>query len=199
MRLVNRFCFAVLASLALVGPAQGARDPGAPAAWPGGTAVVTYTTEQALAAALDRHPARVVRRVPSLRVAALRPPHELERYARALDAEPGIVRVERAATRRPLVEPALAFAAPAAPFQWQYAAVHADLVPPEIAAAAAGVTIAVIDTGADVTAPDLEAKAPLTYSVRSRSADVADPNGHGTFVAALAAGSSTNGDRKSVV
>jgi subtilisin family serine protease len=56
------------------------------------------------------------------------------------------------------------------------------------------VTIAVIDTGADVTAPDLGAKAPLTYSVRSRAADVADANGHGTFVAALAAGSSTNGD-----
>src|SRR6185503_12092138 len=53
---------------------------------------------------------------------------------------------------------------------------------------------AVIDTGADVTAPDLGAKAPLTYSIRSRSADVADANGHGTFVAALAAGSSTNGD-----
>ena len=194
MRLVNRLCLAVLASLALVGSGLGARDPGTPAAWPGGTAVVTYDNEQALAAALERHPAQVVRRVPSLRVVALRPSGSLERFARVLGAEPGIVRVERAAARRSLVEPALAFAAPAAPFQWQYAAVRADVVPPEVAAAAAGVTIAVIDTGADLTAPDLGAKTPVTYSVRSRAADVADANGHGTFVAALAAGSSTNGD-----
>jgi subtilisin family serine protease len=156
--------------------------------------VVTYESERALAAALERYPAQVVRRLPSLHVAALRPSGNLERYARILGAEPGILRVERPAARRSLVEPALAFAAPAAPFQWQYSGIRADFVPPEVAAAAAGVTIAVIDTGADLTAPDLAAKAPLTYSVRSRTADVVDANGHGTFVAALAAGSSTNGD-----
>ena len=60
--------------------------------------------------------------------------------------------------------------------------------------ATAGITIAVIDTGADLAAPDLAAKAPLTYNVRARSTAVSDPNGHGTFVASLAAGSSSNGD-----
>jgi hypothetical protein len=60
MRLVTRFCVAVLAGLVLVGSAMGARDPGASAAWPSGTAVVSYESEQALTAALDRLPARVI-------------------------------------------------------------------------------------------------------------------------------------------
>ena len=84
---------------------------------------------------------------------------------------------------------------PGLPYQWQYSAVHADQVPAAVAQAAAGFTIAVIDTGADLGAPDLSAKTPQTYSVRKRLADVPDANGHGTFVAALAAGSSTNGQR----
>lgn len=194
MRLVNRFCFAVLAGLVLVGSALGARDPGASAAWPSGTAVVSYESEQALAAALDRHPARVVRRIGALRVAALLPQGSVERYARLVGAEPGIVRVERAATRVSRAEPALFSPQPGLPYQWQYSAVHADQVPAAVAQAAAGLTIAVIDTGADLGAPDLSAKAPQTFSIRKRLADVPDANGHGTFVAALAAGSSSNGD-----
>ena len=193
MRLVNRFGPAVLATLAFAGSALGAQDPGAPAAWPSGTAVVSYESEQALTAALDRHPAAIVRRVPALRVAALRPAGDVARFAARLDAEPGISRVERAAARRSLVEPALASVS-TAPFQWQYAAVHADQVPNSVSQAAAGITIAVVDTGADLDAPDLAAKSPRSYSVRTRSAQVSDANGHGTFVAALAAGSSSNGD-----
>ena len=194
MRLVNRFCFAVLAGLVLVGSALGARDPGASAAWPSGTAVVSYESEQALTAALDRHPARVVRRIGALRVAALLPQGNVERYARLVGAEPGIVRVERTTMRVSRAEPALFSPQPGLPYQWQYSAVHADQVPAAVAQAAAGFTIAVIDTGADLGAPDLSAKAPQTFSVRKRLADVPDANGHGTFVAALAAGSSTNGD-----
>ena len=63
-----------------------------------------------------------------------------------------------------------------------------------MAHATAGITIAVIDTGADLAAPDLAAKTPLSYNVRALGAAVSDPNGHGTFVASLAAGSSSNGD-----
>ena len=192
MRLVN-FCFAVLAGLVLVGSALGAPDPGS-AAWPTGTAVVSYESERALAAALERQPARVARRIGSLRVVALRPQGNVERYARLIGAEPGIVRVERTATRVSRAEPALFSPQPGLPYQWQYSAVRADQVPAAVAQAAAGLTIAVIDTGADLSAPDLSAKAPQTYSIRKRLADVPDANGHGTFVAALAAGSSTNGD-----
>ncbi len=124
----------------------------------------------------------------------VRPRGDVERYAARLAAEPGIVGVERVAPRRSLVEPALVAAPAGVPLQWQYSAVHADQVPPEIAQAAAKLTIAVIDTGADLGAPDLAAKAPLVHSVRAGSPDVTDRNGHGTFVAALAAGSGSNGE-----
>ena len=194
MRLVKRWCLALPAILALAGSAVGAPDPGSATGAPTGTAVVSYESEQALAAALERHPAHVVRHVPALRIAAVRPHGGVEGFARRIAGEPGIARVERTAARRSLVEPALASLAPAVPFQWQYAAVRADQVPAAVAQAAAGYTIAVIDTGADLAAPDLGAKAPHAYSIRSRRADVSDSNGHGTFVAALAAGSSTNGD-----
>jgi subtilisin family serine protease len=194
LRLVNRVGCVALAALVLAGPVQAARDLRAGVAWPGGAAVVSYESEAALRAALERHPARVVRRVDALRVAALKPAGDVAAYAARIDAELGILRVERAASRRSLAEPALALDAASLPFQWQYAAIGADRVPADVVAAAAGITIAVVDTGADLTAPDLGAKQPHSYSLRRRDADVADANGHGTFVAALAAGSSTNGD-----
>ena len=194
MRLVKSWCLAMPAVLALAGSALGAPDPGASAAWPSGTAVVSYESEQALVAALERQPAQIVRRIRALDVSVVRPHGNVERFAAKIGAEPGILRVERAAARRSLVEPALASLTAAVPFQWQFAAVRADQIPATVAQAAAGFTIAVIDTGADLGAPDLGAKAPHTYSVRKRQADVTDGNGHGTFVAALAAGSSTNGD-----
>jgi subtilisin family serine protease len=194
LRLVNRIGIAVLAALALVGPVGAARDPQASVTWPGGTAVVTYESEAALRAALARQPAQVVRRIGALRVVALRPAGDVGAYAARIGAEPGIVRVERAAARRSHAEPALALDTTAVPFQWQYAAIGADRVPADVAAAAAGVTIAIVDTGADLTAPDLVAKQPQAYSIRRRTAEITDANGHGTFVSALAAGSSTNGD-----
>lgn len=182
------------AALAGAGSSTAAVDQGARTFWPNGSAVVTYSSERALARALLRRPATVVRRIPALRVVEVRPSGSVDRYAAALASEPGIKRVERVSLRRSLDEPALAPTPAGGPLQWQYAAVHADLVPGEIARAASGLTIAVIDTGADLTAPDLAAKAPAAYSVPARNADVADLNGHGTFVAALAAGSGSNGE-----
>jgi subtilisin family serine protease len=183
-------------AVALIGAGSGAAavEPGVRTAWPNGTAVVTYSGEKALAQALSHRPATIVRRIPALRIVEVRPRGSLDRYAAALASEPGITHVERASPRRSLAEPALVPAPPGGPFQWQYAAVHADLVPNEVAQAASGITIAVVDTGIDLTAPDLAAKSPATYSVRTDSADVTDLNGHGTFVAALAAGSASNGE-----
>ena len=66
-------------------------------------------------------------------------------------------------------------------------------VPDDALRAAASVKIGVIDSGADLNAPDVGDKAPGTWSVLSRSPNVRDVLGHGTFVSSLAAGSVTNG------
>ena len=49
------------------------------------------------------------------------------------------------------------------------------------------VTIAVVDTGANVRAPELATARIATYDVRTHGRDVSDPNGHGTKVASLIA------------
>ena len=193
MRLLLLIGGAVAAASLTAGAAVPAIDQAAAVtAWPGGSAVISYADEPALERALARHPAPVVRRLRALRVVEVRPGGDVNRYAARLAAEPGIVGVEPPEPRRSLDEPALVPTATGPPLEWQYSAVHADQVSPEIARAAARFTIAVIDTGADLRAPDLAAKSPLTYNVREHSADVTDLNGHGTFVAALAAGSGSN-------
>ncbi|MDQ3065681.1 MAG: S8 family serine peptidase [Actinomycetota bacterium] len=192
LRLIGGVSAAVLLT---AGPSLAAPDPGLRAAWPHGSAVATYESVQALERALVRQPAQVVKRIPALRVAVLRPAGDVERFAARLAGEPGIASVERAAPRRSFVEPALVSPAGGAPLQWQYSAIKADQVPDAVAQAASAITIAVIDTGADLRAPDLAVKSPAAHSVRAgRGTDVTDINGHGTFVAALAAGSGSNGD-----
>jgi subtilisin family serine protease len=52
------------------------------------------------------------------------------------------------------------------------------------------VTIAVVDTGANVRVPEIAAKRPATYDVRTGGRDVRDPSGHGTLVASIVARSS---------
>ena len=114
--------------------------------------------------------------------------------------------LQRAGVRVPLVvkpvarraltvdEPALADTyQPGIAWEWQWDAARLNEVPDWALRAAAGVKIAVIDSGADLNAPDLADKAPSGWSVLSRSSRVRDRPGHGTFVASLAAGSVTNG------
>lgn len=183
---------AIAASAVFCLPATGAH---AGPAWPRGTAVVGYASEPALRAALAREPALVVRRIPALKIVVVRPAGNPLRYAARLAQLPGITSVERELERAPYSEPALQPAPqPGGAYQWQYAAVRANLVPDAVLRAASTVTIAVIDTGADLSAPDIAAKAPATWNVRTRTSDVLDGNGHGTFVASLAAGSPTNNE-----
>jgi subtilisin family serine protease len=85
----------------------------------------------------------------------------------------------------------------AAAQEWQLHATHLDQVPAAVLRSAAAVKIAVIDTGADLSAPDLASRSPETYNTRARSSDVRDVNGHGTFVASIAAAAS--GDAKLLV
>ena len=108
---------------------------------------------------------------------------------------PGIAYAHRPLTRTAQIEPALAAVfRPGLPYEWQYVATRVNEVPEPVLRAASGIKIAVIDTGADVTHPDLAAKSPETWDVVHKQTSVVDRDGHGTFVSALAAGSVTNGD-----
>jgi subtilisin family serine protease len=82
---------------------------------------------------------------------------------------------------------------PGVAWEWQWDAANMNAVPDSVQRAAAGVKIAVIDSGADLTAPDIAGKAPSTWSVLSRTERVRDTLGHGTFVSSLAAGSTGDG------
>lgn len=73
---------------------------------------------------------------------------------------------------------------------WQYEAIGEPGVPVAVLRGAAAIRLAVVDTGANVAAPDIAARHPLTWDVRTGRTDVRDVNGHGTFVASLAAGAS---------
>jgi subtilisin family serine protease len=77
-------------------------------------------------------------------------------------------------------------------FTWAYDGVRAG----EALAAAgggSGRTIAVIDTGLDVTHPEFVGRVERTFDVASGGADVTDFPGHGTFVSGLIAAVDGNG------
>src|SRR5439155_362858 len=92
------------------------------------------------------------------------------------------------ARRRPGAGPAPS-SQPGVAWEWQWDAADMNAVPDSVQRAAGRVKIAVIDSGADVNAPDLADKAPETWSILSHSHGVRDVLGHGTFVSSLAAGS----------
>jgi subtilisin family serine protease len=150
---------------------------------------VGYTTPQALRAAAGT---AVDSRIRALRIARVRlAPKDASRVAK----RPGIRFVQRVTKRVSQTEPGLqAVLGKSSAWEWQFAAARVDSVPDSVLRAASAVTIAVIDTGADLGAPDIAAKSPVVYGQRSRNSDVRDNVGHGTFVAALAGGSVTNGE-----
>ena len=69
---------------------------------------------------------------------------------------------------------------PGLPYEWQYVVTRENEVPEEILRAASAIKIAVIDTGLDVTHPDIAAKAPETWDVVHHRTNVVDKDGHGT-------------------
>ena len=146
----------------------------------------------ALRAAVRAQHAVVVDVVPALRIARVR---LAAGSASRLSAAPGIRFVQRVTQRTNASEPGLqAASGHDAAWEWQFTAAHEDAVPDWVLRAASSVTIAVVDTGADLSAPDIAAKNPVVFSPRTGGTDVRDAIGHGTFVAALAAGSVTNGE-----
>jgi subtilisin family serine protease len=158
---------------------------------------VSYASRAALVRALRAHPARLLRVVAPLHVAELRPAGPAAAYARALRGVHGIVAarptVDRTSARVQASGPAAAAAPVAGPQEWQYGAAGVDRVPATVLRAASRITIAVVDTGADVGSPALAGKVRATYDVRTGRASVPDREGHGTFVASLAGGSGAGG------
>jgi len=130
---------------------------------------------------LERSGARIVRRLPALHSVVVESTQRLG---------------TRPVLRRAQVvdEPALAETfLPGVAWEWQWDAANMAAVPDWALRASKDVTVAVIDSGADLRAPDLADKSPETWSVLTRSPRVRDNLGHGTFVASLAAGSVENG------
>src|SRR4249920_1759709 len=167
--------FCAAASIALL-----AAPSATPGSSPAARRVVAYGSPADLVA-LERSGAHVVRTLPALRSAVVetsRPLGERPVLRHALTVE----------------EPALAQTyLPGVAWEWQWDAANMEAVPDWVLRAAARVKIAVIDSGADLRAPDIRDKAPRTWSVLSRSHRVRDVLGHGTFVSSLAAGSVKNG------
>ena len=158
----------------------------------GRVSLVGYTSEQALHDAVVTSGGRMVRKLPAIQAAEIEAPPAALAILAGLR---GIRYAQRPVLRHSLVDPAVAPAAvPGGAYEWQYPASHQDLVPVSVLQAAGAITIAVVDTGADVHSPDLAAKSPATWSVLRHTSDVTDYQGHGTFVSSLAAGSPTNAE-----
>jgi serine protease len=130
----------------------------------------------------------VLATVPSLHVAEV-----AASDATTLRGRPGIRWVRSTVARHHLGVSLVTAQRSALAAEWQFAATHANLVPAEVQRAAAAITIAVVDTGADLAAPTIAAKAPTTYNVITGTDSVSDVTGHGTFVASVAGGSVTSG------
>src|SRR5207247_10709149 len=56
----------------------------------------------------------------------------------------------------------------------------------------ASVVIAILDTGVDLSQPDLQGKLVAGYNVLSGTSDPSDDNGHGTWAAGVAGAASNN-------
>ena len=167
MSAVFRVLCAAAVLVCLAAPSPSAAEP------PARQIVVSYRSPADLAGA------RVIRMLPEL-------------HAAVIEGRRGAAPVLRHALT--VDEPALAPTfLPGVAWEWQWDAAHMDAVPAAVLRAARRIKIAVIDSGADLRAPDVGDKAPGTWSVLRHSHEVRDVLGHGTFVSSLAAGSIDNG------
>jgi subtilisin family serine protease len=177
---------AALAAAAIVTPDGSTTRPATT------RAVVGFHSNRQLAQALRRFPgAKIVRRLPHVKTVEV----ELPGSEGELRGLPGIAYSQAPVARTTKAEPALAATLrPGIPYEWQYVATRENEVPPDVLRAASAIKIGIVDTGLDVTHPDLAAKSPETWDVVHHRASVTDKDGHGTFVASLAAGSVTNAE-----
>lgn len=76
---------------------------------------------------------------------------------------------------------------PAGATAWQATSTKIDQLPAALLTGTSAAEVAVVDTGADVGALLTTSRAITTYNVLTHARSVSDTNGHGTFVASLAA------------
>src|SRR4051794_5892706 len=120
--------FAIVAASPPPASQGGSAGPTAHA-WPRGEASVAYSSLPALRSAIAQSPASILRRVPALRVAQVRPAGDAAAFAANVSRLPGIRFVQATATRHRNAEPglALAFGRPL-PWEWQYTLARVDVV-----------------------------------------------------------------------
>jgi subtilisin family serine protease len=181
----------ILAAAAILAGSATAHRHAAPAPVSARIEVV-YTAHLALDRALQHRDARIVRLVAPIRSAEIETRHPGS-LIKALRVSPGIVSVRRVVSRSVMAEGASIGAATAGLTAWASTATDLAGVPATVLAEARNVTIAVVDTGADVGSPDLSGRIAATYDIGTGTRSVVDPSGHGTFVASLAGGSPTVG------
>ena len=160
----------------------------------GGTVEVVYGSAHAFEVASRR--ADTVQSVPALRLVerrAVDPAREAARVRGARGVVSARPTVERASAGGPPVTLGLVSTPGGGAYEWQWYATGMDRVPAAVLAAAARTTIAIVDTGVDTSAPSLAGKIAGMRDVRSRRGNIADPSGHGTFVASLAGGRADGG------
>jgi serine protease len=200
-----------LLSLAAVGLALALAAPAAHAQAPGtgrllvtvapGSAPRARVTAAALAATAGARPAGFS--VPQIRLVTLRPRGGTGLHALAvrLRADPRVMRVEVEHRARPRLEPndpalvtpetALG-TAPNTPVEWW--AARSNFPAAWDFSTGAGATVAVIDTGAETSHPELADRVLGAVSFASDGSDATtDSAGHGTHVASLACGAGNNG------
>jgi len=158
-----------------------------------GEILVRYSatsTQSELSAIFSRQGAQQKRDIPKLRMARLQVPAQLfEATLAALKNTPGIELVEPnyfADTQdTPANDPGFSM-------QWGLQAIGAPAAW-NIQTGSNNVTVALIDTGVDLTHPDLQNKIVAGWNFVSENANPQDDNGHGTHVAGIIAAETNNG------
>jgi subtilisin family serine protease len=153
--------------------------------------VTAHEHLDAVARLLADHGERV-RRVPSLGVVAVTARSPAELVALLAD-DPRVAAIEPNRVRRIVADPAdNPDPETGIPFGWAFNAVNAA---PALAAVGFGSQreIAVVDSGVDVTHPDLAGRIASTYNATNGGTDASDGVGHGTFVIGLISMNHDNG------
>jgi subtilisin family serine protease len=180
---------AAVLALGSAGPAGGENTAAAHSQ----PVAVIYTTQATLTQALRRHPALLIRDLTQIHTAEVRPLGPIGGFIAAMRRAPGVRDVRTPVERESDATPPTASATPTAgALEWQYFATGVDKVPTGVLTAARGITIGVVDTGADTASLGVTGRVAGVCDIRNGKLAAGDENGHGTFVTSLLTGSSTS-------